>query len=51
MKKACIKSPDSCVIIEMEPAACSGYRKAVLLNEIKLLGSLKIAAKTYQMDA
>lgn len=51
MKKGCIQPPDCCVIIEMEPGAYLGYRKAVLLNEIKALGSLKMAAKTSRMDA
>lgn len=51
MKKACIKPPDSCAIIEMEPGGCMGYRKAVLLNEIKALGTLKIPAKTSQIGA
>jgi molybdate transport repressor ModE-like protein len=39
-------SPPCCVIIEMEKGAKLGYRRAVLLNEIKALGSLSLAART-----
>jgi len=42
----CRKPPDCCVIIEMEAGARLGYRRAVLLNEIKALGSIDLAAKT-----
>jgi molybdenum-dependent DNA-binding transcriptional regulator ModE len=37
--------PSCCVIIEMEPGASLGYRKALLLNEIETLESLSKAAK------
>lgn len=50
MKKGCITPPDCCVMIEMEKGASLGYRKAVLLNEIEALGSLKKAAKTSRLD-
>lgn len=51
MEKPCIKPPDSCVMIEMEPGIYLGYRKAVLLNEIEALGSLEKAAKTSLVGA
>ncbi len=51
MRKGCMRPPDCCVIIEMEPGAYLGYRKAVLLNEIKALGSVELAAKTSRLDA
>ena len=41
MKKLCMRPPECCVVIEMEPGATLGYRKAVLLNEIQALGSLR----------
>lgn len=44
MKKNCTVPPDCCVIIEMEPGARLGYRKAVLLSEIDALESLTKAA-------
>ncbi len=50
MKKTCVIPPDCCVIIEMEQGAILGYRRAVLLNEIKALGSLTKAAKVSKMD-
>jgi len=50
MKKISMTPPDCCVIIEMEKGATLGYRKAVLLNEIKALGSLIKAAKVSKMD-
>jgi molybdate transport repressor ModE-like protein len=50
MKKGCIIPPECCVIIEMEKGASLGYRKAVLLNEIQALGSLKKAAKVTKID-
>jgi len=50
MKKACIIPPECCVIIEMEQGATLGYRKAVLLNEIKALSSLSKAAKVTKID-
>ena len=50
MKKACMGPPDCCVIIEMEHGARLGYRKAVLLNEIEALGSLRKAAKVSKID-
>jgi len=46
MKKTCTIPPACCVIIEMEPGATLGYRRAVLLNEIEALESLTKAAKT-----
>ncbi len=45
MDKKCTTPPECCVIIEMEKGASLGYRKAVLLDEIKALGSLEKAAK------
>ncbi len=50
MKKGCVVPPECCVIIEMEKGASLGYRKAVLLNEIQALGSLKKAAKVTKID-
>lgn len=50
MKKMCMIPPDCCVIIELEQGATLGYRKAVLLNEIKALGSLAKAAKVSKID-
>lgn len=50
MKKACMVPPDCCVVIEMEHGATLGYRKAVLLNEIRALGSLTRAAKVTKID-
>lgn len=50
MKKACMIPPECCVIIEMEQGVTLGYRKAVLLNEIKALGSLSKAAKVTKID-
>jgi molybdate transport repressor ModE-like protein len=50
MKKGCMIPPECCVIIEMEKGASLGYRKAVLLNEIQALGSLKKAAKVTNID-
>lgn len=50
MKKGSFIPPDCCVIMEMEAGAYLGYRKAVLLNEIKALGSLRKAAKTSRID-
>jgi molybdate transport repressor ModE-like protein len=50
MKKGCMVPPECCVIIEMEKGASLGYRKAVLLNEIQALGSLKKAAKVSKID-
>ncbi|MDR3629505.1 MAG: hypothetical protein P4L42_04140 [Desulfocapsaceae bacterium] len=50
MKKGRMVPPDCCVIIEMEKGATLGYRKAVLLNEIQALGSLKKAAKVSKID-
>jgi molybdate transport repressor ModE-like protein len=49
MKKADAIPPACCVIIEMEPGASLGYRRAVLLNEIEALKSLTKAAKTSKM--
>ncbi len=49
MKKACTIPPDCCVIIEVEPGAVLGYRRAVLLSEIEALESLTKAAKTSKM--
>ena len=46
MRNAKSIPPACCVIIEMEPGASLGYRRAVLLNEIEALGSLNKAAKT-----
>ncbi len=51
MKKGWIVPPECCVIIEIEQGASLGYRKAVLLNEIKALGSLEKAAKTSRLNA
>jgi len=50
MKKVCMTPPDCCVVIEIEPGAKLGYRKAVLLNEIQALGSLAKAAKVSKID-
>ncbi|MGD9949660.1 MAG: winged helix-turn-helix domain-containing protein [Desulfobulbus sp.] len=50
MKKTCMTPPDCCVIIEMERGANLGYRKAVLLEEIRALGSLTKAAKVSKID-
>ncbi len=50
MKRGCVVPPECCVIIEMEKGASLGYRKAVLLNEIQALGSLKKAAKVTKID-
>ena len=50
MKNFCIAPPACCVIIEMEPGAYLGYRRAVLLNEIEALESLNKAAKTSKMS-
>ena len=50
MKKGHLKPPDCCVVMEMESGAYLGYRKAVLLNEIKALGSLRKAARTSRID-
>jgi molybdate transport repressor ModE-like protein len=50
MKKGCMVPPECCVIIEMEKGASLGYRKAVLLNEIQALGSLKKAATVTRID-
>lgn len=51
MKKGLIVPPECCVIIEFEQGATLGYRKAVLLNEIKALGSLNKAASTSRLEA
>jgi molybdate transport repressor ModE-like protein len=50
MKKGCMVPPECCVIIEIEKGASLGYRKAVLLNEIQVLRSLKKAAKVSRID-
>jgi molybdate transport repressor ModE-like protein len=50
IKKGCMVPPECCVIIEMEKGASLGYRKAVLLNEIQVLRSLKKAAKVSKID-
>ena len=50
MKKACMRPPDCCVLIEIEQGAILGFRKAVLLNEIQALGSLTKAAKVSKID-
>ena len=50
MKKLCMRPPECCVVIEMEPGATLGYRKAVLLNEIQALGSLRKAAKVSKIE-
>ena len=49
-KLRCVNPPESCVIVEMEKGAFLGYRKAVLLNEIKAMGSLGKAAKVSKID-
>ncbi|MBU0968382.1 MAG: LysR family transcriptional regulator [Proteobacteria bacterium] len=45
MKRACMKPPSCCVIVELEQGAFLGYRRAVLLDEIQNRGSLSQAAK------
>jgi molybdate transport system regulatory protein len=50
IKKGWITPPECCVIIEMEKGASLGYRKAVLLKEIQVLGSLSKAAKVAKID-
>jgi len=51
MEKGWVVPPDCCVIIEVDKGASLGYRKASLLNEIKLLGSLGKAAISSSIDA
>ena len=50
MKKYCAIPPDTCVSIEFEKGAVIGFRKAVLLNEIKALKSLTKAAKVAKIE-
>jgi len=51
MRKGWLIPPERCVIIEMEEGASIGYRKAVLLSEIRALHSLEKAAKTSRIDS
>ncbi len=53
MKKinsSCMVPPECCVVIEMEKGARLGFRKAVLLQEIAALGSVKQAAKVSKIE-
>lgn len=45
MKRACMTPPSCCVIVELEQGAFLGYRRAVLLDEIRRRGSLSQAAE------
>ncbi len=50
MKRACMKPPSCCVVVELEQGAFLGYRRAVLLDEIRSRGSLTEAAKAAEMQ-
>lgn len=45
MERACMTPPSCCVIVELEQGAFLGYRRAVLLDEIRSRGSLSQAAE------
>jgi molybdate transport repressor ModE-like protein len=49
MKMTCLEPPSCCVIAETEGGAL-GYRMAVLLDEIRRLGSLSRASMSAKID-
>jgi molybdate transport repressor ModE-like protein len=49
MKETCLEPPSCCIIAETESGAL-GYRMAVLLDEIRSLGSLSQASKAARID-
>ena len=50
MKRACMTPPSCCVIVELEQGAFLGYRRAVLLDEIRSRGSVAQAAKAAKIQ-
>ena len=49
MERACMTPPSCCVIVELEQGAFLGYRRAVLLDEIRNRGSLSQAAEAAEI--
>ncbi|WP_153306655.1 winged helix-turn-helix domain-containing protein [Desulfogranum japonicum] len=50
LRSSCMVPPECCVVIEMEKGARLGFRKAVLLQEIEALGSVKQAARVSKIE-